>query len=357
MRINQTSYNYAKPGTSSASSADTSSNASSGASNGASSDSSTQKTHHHKHHHKSKTNNQQQSQTNGSTAQLIALVKQLLSLLQGGGNAATNSSPDTTTPPANIAAGEPTGNSNPPASTVTTPAPTNNGSTSSSSGGIKLGVPAYNDPGDSNSFWAQIQNAKPGSVFIMNPNNGPGNTQDPNYKAAVEAAHAKGVKIYGYVSTQYGNRSQGAVQNDISAYQKMYGVDGIFLDEAQLDKSHLSYYKGLSDSMHNAGLEVSANPGQPDIDPSAVDFTDHIMNFEGSYSDYQKAQFPDWTKNVSPDKFWNVIYDTPSNVNFQDLLNTAAKNHAGLIYATDDGGDNPWDNTSSFFKSELNLTA
>jgi|GEM_PF-3041356 len=226
------------------------------------------------------------------------------------------------------------------------------------SSGVKLGVPAYGAP-DGNSFWDQVQNAKPGSIFIMNPNSGPGNQVDPTYKAAVEAAHAKGVKIYGYVSTQYGNRSASDVNSDINAYKSGYGVDGIFLDEAQLDSQHLSYYKSISDNLHQSGIEVAANPGQPDIDPAAASFTDHIMNFEGSYSDYMKTQFPEWTKSVSPDKLWNVVYDTPSNVDMQGLINKASQNNAGYIYATDDSisDGNPWDQVPSFFKQELQLTA
>jgi hypothetical protein len=237
---------------------------------------------------------------------------------------------------------------------------TSKGSTTStgSQSGVKLGVPAYGAP-DGNSFWDQVQNAKPGSIFIMNPNSGPGNQVDPTYKAAVEAAHAKGVKIYGYVSTQYGNRSASDVNSDINAYKSGYGVDGVFLDEAQLDTQHLSYYKSISDNLHQNGMEVAANPGQPDIDPAAANFTDHIMDFEGSYSDYMKTQFPEWTKSVSPDKLWNVVYDTPSNVDMQGLINKAAQNNAGYLYATDDSisDGNPWDQVPSFFKQELQLTA
>jgi len=321
---------------------------------------------HHGHHHKQNTDDS--STSSGRTSSQGSVTGQNQpSLNFGDPNTGTpiwnsGTTTDGSNSPFNLA--NTTDNSGLDDSSITntgdsstkTPITSTTGTTSSS--GVKLGVPAYGAP-DGNSFWDQVQNAKPGSIFIMNPNSGPGNQVDPTYKAAVEAAHEKGVKIYGYVRTGYGTRSASDVNSDINAYKSGYGVDGVFLDEAQLDTQHLSYYKSISDNLHQSGLEVAANPGQPDIDPTAANFTDHIMDFEGSYSDYMKTQFPEWTKSVSPDKLWNVVYDTPSNVDMQGLINKASQNNAGYLYATDDSisDGNPWDQVPSFFKQELQLTA
>lgn len=320
-------------------------------------------THHHRHHASGQGQANSDQNQQGQTSPSAENWKGHHHSFHKAHHKNTSATPNVNTPSPDPSTPQPPATATDPIPTVTDPTtqppattPPTIDQPGTSNSTVKLGVPAYSDTG-SQGFWSQVQNAKPGSVFIMNPNSGPGQSQDAGYKAAVDAAHAKGVKVYGYVSTQYGQRSPDAVNQDISAYKSMYGVDGIFLDEAALDKSHLSYYQNISDSLHQSGLEVGANPGQPDIDPSAVNFTDHIMNFEGSYADYQKAQFPEWTKSVSPDKFWNVIYAAPSNVNVQDLLNTAQKNHVGMIYATDDSGTNPWDNVPSFFSQELSLTA
>jgi len=316
--------------------------------------------HHHHHHHHGKHNAQGQSgQANGG----YGSGTDPNSPINSGTSDPQTPDPNNLTYNNAITGADPSldpGTIDPQSQTTDNSAQTStvlsssSGSTSTADNGVKLGVPAYSNPGDSQGFWNQIQQAKPGSIFIMNPNSGPGDGTDASYKAAVEAAHAKGVKIYGYVSTQYGNRSASDVMNDVQSYKNDYGVDGIFLDEAALDSGHVGQY---SDAIHAQGMEVAFNPGEPDFDPSAVNMADHIMNFEGSYSDYQNAQFPSWTQNAPADKFWNVIYGAPSNVNVQDVLNMAQSKHAGLVYVTDDSGANPYDQAPSFWNSELNLTA
>src|SRR5207302_896442 len=52
-------------------------------------------------------------------------------------------------------------------------------------------------------------------VAIMNPNSGPGLTQDPQYVTAVNNLRAAGGKVIGYVSTSYTTRATNAVKTDI----------------------------------------------------------------------------------------------------------------------------------------------
>src|SRR6266478_3074055 len=107
-------------------------------------------------------------------------------------------------------------------------------------------VPAYFYPG---SLWSSMDWAarRVPLVAILNPNSGPGATQDPLYVAAVNSLRAAGGKVIGYVSTSYTTRVTNAVKTDIDLYFSFYAVDGIFLDELtnDSDTNHLNYYVGL----------------------------------------------------------------------------------------------------------------
>ena len=67
--------------------------------------------------------------------------------------------------------------------------------------------------------------------MIMNPNSGPGASQNPDYVAAVTRAKAAGIKVLGYVHTSYGALSPATVKAEIDAYKAWYQVNDIFLDE------------------------------------------------------------------------------------------------------------------------------
>src|SRR5580704_14505275 len=93
-----------------------------------------------------------------------------------------------------------------------------------------MAVPAYFYPGP---LWTQMDHA--GSalrIAVMNPNSGPGSAPDPNYVSAVHAAQAAGISVVGYVYTDWGARRLSAVEADVNAYYRWYGVNGIFFDQA-----------------------------------------------------------------------------------------------------------------------------
>jgi hypothetical protein len=90
-------------------------------------------------------------------------------------------------------------------------------------------VPAYFYPG---SLWNSMSNAalRVPLIAIMNPNSGPGASQDPNYIAAVNNLRHTGAQVIGYVSTAYATRLLAQVEADIDSYLSWYTLDGIFLD-------------------------------------------------------------------------------------------------------------------------------
>ena len=103
--------------------------------------------------------------------------------------------------------------------------------------GQSMAVPAYFHPGP---YWTQMEQARPVlQLVVMNPANGPGAASDSQYVSAVRAAQATGITVVGYVHTSYAARSLSAVESDVNAYYRWYGVNGIFFGSpADLGVTH-----------------------------------------------------------------------------------------------------------------------
>jgi len=97
--------------------------------------------------------------------------------------------------------------------------------------GQSMAVPAYFQAGP---YWTQMEHARPVlQLAVMNPASGPGAASDPQYLTTVRAAQATGITVVGYVHTSYAARSLSAVESDINAYYRWYGVNGIFFRRGQ----------------------------------------------------------------------------------------------------------------------------
>ena len=109
---------------------------------------------------------------------------------------------------------------------------------------------------------------------ILNPSNGPGTATDGNYLDAVRKLHGAGIKVLGYVSTDYigspaphGNRTIAQIEADVSNWAAFYpSVDGIFFDEMTysypLDPTIASSYITIKNFAHSLNFApVVSNPG------------------------------------------------------------------------------------------------
>jgi hypothetical protein len=82
-------------------------------------------------------------------------------------------------------------------------------------------------------------------VAIVNPNNGPGDRPNSDYLAAMKLLRKSGVKMIGYVATNYGKRPWEKVKADIDLYNKYFDVQGIFLDEAASTAQYHRHYSQI----------------------------------------------------------------------------------------------------------------
>ena len=214
-----------------------------------------------------------------------------------------------------------------------------------------IAVPSYFYPG---ALWTQLGDGAPTATLgIINPNSGPGVSQDSNYVSATNTARAKGVRVIGYVYTSYGARASSAVKADIDTYYNWYTLDGIFLDEVDTDCLNEPYYAALNTYIKTKGgigLTV-LNPGTfPDECYMAAG--DIVCTYEDNYANYIGLTSPAWVANYSARRFWHIIYNTTSG-NVANALSLARARNAGYVYVTNDSGANPYDTLPSYWAAEL----
>jgi hypothetical protein len=226
-------------------------------------------------------------------------------------------------------------------------------------------IPAYFYPAQPTSLWNTAVDNAPlpegrSQVLIMNPNNGPDQTFDRNYFAAVKMVHAagRGFLVYGYVYTRYGKRSLTRVERDIDKYYGWYGVDGIFVDETASSAALAStYYQSLANYITNkkSGTGVMLNPGvYPDpayLNISVPSNSSLVVNvFEGSYKDYVNATVPSWAFSYPSDRFSHLVYSTNSD-RMPTAVALSTERNAGWVFVTDLGLPNPWLKLPSYWSS------
>ncbi len=218
-----------------------------------------------------------------------------------------------------------------------------------------MAVPAYFYPG---AYWTQMEQAgAPLRLAVMNPANGPGAAADPNYAAAVRAAQAAGITVVGYVYTSYGARSLSAVESDVSAYYRWYGVNGIFFDQASTSCSYASYYTTLNAFVKAEGgvARTILNPGMQ-TNECYVSAADILLTFEGSDAQYVSSySAPSWVARYSPSHFWHIIYGASTQSAMTNAVALSKRRGAGFVYVTPATLPNPYDvlPTGAYWTSEL----
>jgi hypothetical protein len=221
-------------------------------------------------------------------------------------------------------------------------------------------VPAYFSPSRTASWEALNQAAaRVPLVAIMNPNNGPTSSAQPDFIRTVNALRLSGGQMIGYVYSSYTARPLDQVKADVDRYDGFYTLDGFFIDEVTNDanEAHLDYYAALYDYIKSkrSTYMVVGNPG---INTLANYITrpafDRLVTFESNagYTEY----LPDsWTQKQPATTFSHLCYDAATAAIMTNYVQLAVKRNAGYVYVTDDRGNNPWDTLPSFWTAEVDL--
>lgn len=230
-------------------------------------------------------------------------------------------------------------------------------------GKLEVVVPAYFYPVP-NSPWDDLNSAadQVDLTAILNPSSGPGNSQDTNYVAAVDALRNSGGRVIGYVHTSYGARPLTDVLAEIDDYASWYNLDGIFIDEMANTgpAEKLNYYRDIYNHAKNidSHWEVMGNPGTNTLEqyltwPTA----DRFVITEDVGSQYASFAPAPWVANYQRSRFVHLIHTEPSSTVMQNDLAVAIGRNAGAIYITNDVLNNPWDTLPDYWQTELDTIA
>lgn len=215
-----------------------------------------------------------------------------------------------------------------------------------------IAIPAYFSPG---ALWTQAASAAPKvKIMVMNPGNGPGPSSNSGYVTAVTQAQNAGIKVLGYVYTEYGSRSATIVKQEITNYKTWYHVDGIFFDQTATGNTPalLNYYQDLANfTRQPATQKVILNPGTIPAE-AYMNIADTIVTFEGKYKNYALMQNPAWVANYQPNRFWHIVYGLNLQQTYR-AIELSKQRNAGYIYLTHDKFDNPYDTLPRYFTQIL----
>jgi hypothetical protein len=207
----------------------------------------------------------------------------------------------------------------------------------------------YNDPASTvlSHDWERMQAGAPWvDIAIVNPSLGPGTSSNPDWVIQANRARAAGLKVLGYVKTNYSITAASAVKAEIDLYYNWYGVNGIFIDEVSYEAgTKQAYFLDLYNYIKAKGGLVIINPGIPAIDETYMQACDIVMNWEGAATTYLTTTpattvgggtFPLWTINYETRRFWHCIHDVADIAQRDLLLAKTIANRAGHIYLTPD---------------------
>jgi hypothetical protein len=192
-------------------------------------------------------------------------------------------------------------------------------------------------------------------IPIVNNQNGPGPSFDPNWAKGIAALVNGGCKVAGYVYTQYGKRSLTRVETDIKRWRTWYPqVTALFLDEMRNTAGKESYYSTLTSYATSNGFDfVVGNPGTSTI-PSYLATVDALVIYENTAV---PTSFSPWQASYSPNHFATLSYAVSSSA-FPASQVTANRSSVAYQYVTDDGAPpdrNPWDSVSTYLDTLLSL--
>ncbi len=219
----------------------------------------------------------------------------------------------------------------------------------------KTALPLYIYPTIFETNWDMAINAGSNKVdfIIANVYNGPGTAVESSWTSMIQNVVQSGIKVYGYVSTNYGLRSATLVDQDIKKWIDFYPhITGIFLDETASDTSKLAYYTARYNYIKslNQGLTVVINPGT-NTDEGYMAASDVNVLFESSYSSWQSKQMPLWVFNYPKERFYAIVYDVPTETIMKDVVKQAKQRNFGKIFITN--ASTPSDPLPPYFLSEL----
>ncbi len=224
---------------------------------------------------------------------------------------------------------------------------------------IQLWVPAYFYPiGPGLGEWEHlIASARSVPIVaIVNPASGPGRHADPNLAAVLPRARAAGIRLVGYISTQYGRKPIDQVRRECETFLTFYpDIRGFHFDEQSSRAEDLAYYAELYQYIHDRiahGL-VLTNPGTLcDRVYAERPASDVISLFENE-GGLERFRPPAWMGAFPGSRFCVQAHGVGGAAEMRRALDRASKLRIGYVFLTDDVLPNPYDRLPTYWDEEV----
>lgn len=173
--------------------------------------------------------------------------------------------------------------------------------------------------------------------------------EEDDYRTALGALGAAGVRRLAYVATSDSTRPLTEVEAEIDFYHG-FPIDGIFLDEVsheppawKYNEALIAYVRGL----RKTGTVILNSP-YPDAAFVRGTSADAVVVFEGAYADW--LDFDIRYPGIPPARLAALVHGTP-RVALTRVMKLAAARGIGLLFVTDRG----WDLLPSYLREEVRM--
>jgi hypothetical protein len=228
---------------------------------------------------------------------------------------------------------------------------------------LKLIVPAYIYPsGDGRREWQRLLDAASRAeiVVIANPNSGPGEDRNFEYDTIFTEAARRGVRVVGYVSTNFGTRPQEDIKKDVDTWLNLYPrIRGFFFDQQPREGQYApqfaelrAYARGkLKDAL------VITNPGIPCDEAylarNVSDVTCIFLNYQG----FDRFELPPSFKVYEPSRFAVMPYGVADAETMKAFVKAVILKGIGYVYISDAKPPNSWNKLPAYWEEEVEVVS
>jgi hypothetical protein len=223
---------------------------------------------------------------------------------------------------------------------VTTASDNQLGAEAESSWPLEALIPLYVYPTYLGSYWDVIE-ANPANVayIIANPDTGPGASVNSDYTTHIANMRAKGIKVLGYVDTDYAGIPLSTVEAMMRTWVSFYTIDGFFFDRCPNGAGSESYYAHLNSWAKSTAGMITVNNYGSTFGPGYMPTADiHVIteNTEANLlSSVPSLVGYEFVFNYPPSRFCHVIFDATA-ANLHADLAAVTERHSSYVFLTPD---------------------
>lgn len=160
------------------------------------------------------------------------------------------------------------------------------------------------------------------------------------FQTMVKDLRANGIRVLGYISTNYGDRPLSDVNADIARYRQIFKglqvIDGYFLDETSTDPAKLAFYKLVARTIQRGdGGYIMLNPGTYPPTAELFKIGDVIVAFEGTAAAHSALIAPTYAATLPSSKIAHIVHTAPDTVQaVRAIVAKARSMNAQYVFVT-----------------------